>query len=125
MLEHHMATHPWLLTIIKISLLLFCTISIYLPSTTLAQNSPDIRGVKMSPIKISVSIHDENLSEIERISQNLQSHGVTIEQTLLSIGMITGSIEPHLVDNLYQIQGVKQVERQESYQLDPPDSDVQ
>lgn len=79
----------------------------------------------MSPIKISVSIKDENLSEIEKISQNLQSHGLNVEQTLLSIGMITGSIETHLVDSLYQIQGVKQVERQESYQLPLPDSDIQ
>jgi hypothetical protein len=105
--------------------LLFCAIHIYLPSTILAQYSPDIRGVKMSPIKISVSIKDENLSEIERISQNLQSHGLNVEQTLLNIGMITGSIETHLVDSLYQIHGVKQVERQESYQLPLPDSDIQ
>ncbi len=79
----------------------------------------------MSPIKISISIRDENLPEIEGISQNLQSHGVNIEQVLLSIGIITGSIEPHLVDGLHHIQGVKQVEMQESYQSAPPDSDIQ
>jgi phosphotransferase system IIB component len=124
-LEHHKAHHPWVLTIIEISVVLFCTAPIYLSGDTLAQNPPSIQGVKMSPIKISVSIHDENLSEIETISQNLQSHGVNVEQTLLSIGIITGSIEPHLVDSLSKIQGVKQVEMQQSYQLAPPNSDIQ
>jgi hypothetical protein len=79
----------------------------------------------MSQIKISVSVNDENLSEIERISQNLQSFGVNIEQALPSIGIINGSIEHNLVDNLYQIKGVKQVEPQETYQLAPPNSDIQ
>lgn len=79
----------------------------------------------MSQIKISVSVNDESLSEIERISQNLQSFGMNIEQALPSIGIINGSIEPNLFDSLYQIKGVKQVEPQETYQLAPPNSDIQ
>jgi hypothetical protein len=113
------------MTTFKNLVVLRCNAPIYLSCNILPQNSTGIRGVKMSPIKISISIGDENLSEIERISQNLQSHGVNIEQTLLSIGIVTGSIEPHLVDSLYQIQGVKQVETQEIYQSAPPDSDIQ
>lgn len=79
----------------------------------------------MSQIQISVSVDDAHLPEIEKISQELRSAGVSVEQTLSSIGVISGSIESKLINNLYQIKGVKQVEQQGTYQLAPPNSTIQ
>jgi hypothetical protein len=120
-----MTSNAWILSIVTISVLLCLTTPIYLSTDILAQNSLDIRGVKMSQIKISISVDDAHLSEMEKISQNLRSSGVNVEQTLPSIGIINGSIDPDLVNSLYQIEGVQQVEQQGTYQLAPPSSDIQ
>ncbi len=79
----------------------------------------------MSQVKISVSIDDAHLPQIQQISEHLQSSGMSIEQILSSIGVITGSIESEQVNNLYQIEGVQNVESQQTYQIAPPDSEVQ
>ncbi|MDJ0746136.1 MAG: hypothetical protein QNJ32_22615 [Xenococcaceae cyanobacterium MO_167.B27] len=79
----------------------------------------------MSEIKICVSIDDAHLPQIQQISEQLQSSGMSVEETLSSIGVITGSIESEQVNNLYQIEGVQNVESQQTYQIAPPDSDVQ
>lgn len=79
----------------------------------------------MSQIPICVSVEDGHLSQIEQISEQLQSYGMNVEQILSTIGMITGSIESEKVKNLYQIEGVQNVESQQSYQIAPPDSNVQ
>jgi hypothetical protein len=79
----------------------------------------------MSQVQISISVDDAHLPEIEKISQELRFAGVSVERTLSSIGVIIGSIEPKLINNLYQIKGVKQVEQQGTYQLAPPDSEIQ
>ena len=79
----------------------------------------------MSQIKISVCIDDAHLPSVEKIAQQLQSSGVSVEQTLSSIGIINGSIDRGKVNSLYAIEGVKQVEQQEIYQLAPPNSPLQ
>ena len=79
----------------------------------------------MSEVQISVSVDDAHLSQIEQISQQLESSGMNVEQTLSSIGVVSGSIQPDKLSSLYQIEGVKNVEPQQSYQLVPPSSDIQ
>lgn len=79
----------------------------------------------MSEVKISVSVDDAHLSQISQISQQLQSSGMNIEQTLSTIGIVSGSIQADKLNSLYQIEGVKDVESQQSFQLAPPNSDIQ
>lgn len=79
----------------------------------------------MSQVQVSVSVDDAYLSQIEQISQQLQSSGMNVEQTLSSIGVINGSIESDKVNSLYQIEGVQNVESQQGYQLAPPNSELQ
>lgn len=79
----------------------------------------------MSQVQVSVSVDNAHLAQIEQISQRLQSSGMNVQQTLSSIGVINGSIEPDQLNSLTQIEGVKNVEPQQSYQLAPPSSDVQ
>ena len=86
------------------------------------QNSLLIQGTEMSNVKILVSVDDTHLSQIEQISHQLESSGMNVEQTLSIIGIINGSIEYDKLDSLYKIEGVKNVELQQTYQLAPPNS---
>ncbi len=79
----------------------------------------------MSEVKISVSVDDAHLSQISQISQQLQSSGMNVEQTLSIVGIVSGSIDQNKLNNLYQIEGVKNVESQQGFQLAPPNSDIQ
>lgn len=79
----------------------------------------------MSQVPICVSIDEAHLAQIQQISQRLQSSGMTVEQTLATIGVITGSINADRLENITQIEGVKNVETQQNYQLNPPHSDLQ
>ena len=79
----------------------------------------------MSEVQISVSVDDAHLSQIEQICQQLEASGMNVEETLSIIGVISGSIQPDKLNRLAQIEGVKNVEPQESYRLAPPSSDIQ
>jgi hypothetical protein len=75
------------------------------------QNPFFIQGTKMSQVQVSVSVDNAHLPQIGQISQQLQSSGMNVEQTLFSIGVINGSIPSDRLNSLYQ--------------LAPPNSDIQ
>jgi hypothetical protein len=100
-------------------------LALFVPTYLFTQNPPFIQGTEMSLIQISVSVDNAHLPQIGQISQQLQSSGMNVEQTLSSIGVINGSIPSDRLNSLYQIEGVKNVEPQQTYQLAPPDSDIQ
>lgn len=79
----------------------------------------------MSKVQVSISVDDAHLPDIEQISQQLQLSGMDVKQTLSSIGVINGSIESDRLSSLSQIEGVQNVEPQQSYQLAPPSSPIQ
>lgn len=79
----------------------------------------------MSKIKISISIEDAHIERILEIARDLNSVGMEVEQTLPTVGVIGGSIEPDKIYALNQIEGVQHIEHERSYQLAPPDSEVQ
>lgn len=79
----------------------------------------------MSQVQICVSIDEAYLAQIQQISQQLQSSGMIVEQALATIGVISGSINADRLEHITQIEGVKSVETQQNYQLNPPDADIQ
>ena len=79
----------------------------------------------MSKVQVSISIDDAHINQISEIAKNLQSMGMDVEQTLPSIGVISGSVSSDQVNHLDKIEGVQHVESERSYQLAPPDSDIQ
>lgn len=108
------------------SLAILClAVPIYLSKGISTQNPSSIQGNEMSQVKVSVSVDNAHLPQIEQVSQQLQSSGMNVEQTLSSIGVINGSIESDKVNSLYQIEGVQNVESQQGYQLAPPNSELQ
>ena len=119
-----MNSHHWKVFGLTTTVILCLAIPICLSRYLATLNQPLIKGTEMSKIKISVSVDDSHLSQIEQVSQQLQSSGMSVEQTLSTIGVISGSISADKLDDLDQIEGIK-VEPQESYQLAPPNSDLQ
>ncbi|EAZ92340.1 hypothetical protein [Crocosphaera chwakensis] len=79
----------------------------------------------MSNVQVSICIDDAHLSQIEQIAQKLQSSGMKVTQTLANIGIINGSISSEQLNHIAQIEGVETVERQQTYQLNPPSSHIQ
>jgi hypothetical protein len=79
----------------------------------------------MPKVKVSVSVDDAHVNQILKVAEGLQSVGMDVEQTLPSVGVISGSIASDQVNRLYQIEGVQHIEPERSYQLAPPDSDLQ
>lgn len=88
-------------------------------------NSTFIQGIEMSQIKISVAVDDAHLSQIQQISEQLQSSGMNVEKILSSIGVINGLVESNQLDSLYQIEGIQSIEPQQGFQLAPPNSNIQ
>ncbi len=105
--------------------MLCLAISIYLSSALATPNPLLIQGTEMSEVQISVSVDDAHLSQIEQISRQLESSGMNVEQTLSSLGIISGSIQSEKLNSLYQVEGIKNVEPEQSYRLAPPNSDIQ
>ncbi len=120
-----MNSNYWKLYGITSIAILCLAIPIYLSKDVSAQNPLSTQGAEMSQVKISVSVDDAHLPQIQQISQQLQSSGMNVEQTLSTIGVISGSISQGKLNSLFQIEGVKNVETQESYQLAPPSSGLQ
>lgn len=83
-----------------------------------------MREVDMSKVDVVISVDDDHIDQIYQVVESLQSLGMDIEQAL-SIGVISGSISRDQLSRLNQVQGVKDVETERSYQLPPPNSEIQ
>jgi hypothetical protein len=79
----------------------------------------------MSTIKLLISVRDDYQNRLPEVAQKLQAAGMQVDQWLTELGVITGSISAESMSALSQIEGVADVEPDETYQLGPPESDVQ
>lgn len=74
---------------------------------------------------IVVSVDEDHLADVGAVAERLQRAGLTVDETLADIGVITGSVDPARTAELEAVEGVAHVERSREFQLPPPDSDVQ
>ncbi len=78
------------------------------------------------PVQVNVLVDDEHLPAIDEVASALGEAGLTVAQTLRSVGVITGSVsDSGQTDALRQIAGVVGVEVNREVQLPPPDAPVQ
>jgi hypothetical protein len=77
------------------------------------------------PEKITVSVADDAVDRIDEVVAALEHGGMSVEQVLRPIGLITGSVDTQRVQALGSVAGVAAVEPQRTVQLPPPDSGVQ
>ncbi|NCJ05311.1 ketohydroxyglutarate aldolase [Synechococcales cyanobacterium C] len=79
----------------------------------------------MERIKVTVTVRDAHLGQIETVAQKLADLGLAIEQTLPTIGVITGTVRSEQVQALRQVSEVELVAAEQSYRLPPPSSNIQ
>lgn len=63
--------------------------------------------------------------EAEPVAEQLRAAGMTVEQVLGAVGIITGSIDAERRASLAAVPGVVAVELDRPVQLAPPDSEIQ
>lgn len=79
----------------------------------------------MAEVNVIVSVDDAHLPDILEVAEDLRKAGVEVEQIMDTIGVITGSCNSQAVSTLAQIAGVAAVEKEQRYQLPPPNSEIQ
>jgi hypothetical protein len=81
--------------------------------------------VTTDPQQVVVTVDDDQLAEIGELAERLRLAGMRIDQVLGDIGVITGSLPADRLTSAQRLPGVAAVERETSFQLPPPDEDVQ
>lgn len=77
------------------------------------------------PKRITVTVDDAHLDDLEGLAAALRAAGMQVQQILSSIGIITGEVADAQRAAIVQVPGVVSVENQQVFQLPPPDSDIQ
>lgn len=63
--------------------------------------------------------------DAEVVAEQLRATGMTVEQVLPAIGVITGTVAPEQRAALADVPGVLAVEPEQAFRLPPPDSEIQ
>ena len=79
----------------------------------------------MSKMKVVVSVDDDHLSKFPQVVDEAKSAGMTIDEQMHAIGIISGSIDSSQEDLLKNVKGIEHVESARDYQIAPPESPVQ
>ena len=79
----------------------------------------------MAKVQLSVSVRDSHLKQLGKVAKAAEKAGMKVEQTLESLGVLTGSIDASKVKQLHKIAGVSHVEEERKVSLPSPDSPVQ
>ncbi|MGH3903014.1 MAG: hypothetical protein ACRDTE_02260 [Pseudonocardiaceae bacterium] len=75
--------------------------------------------------RITVSVTDEQQANIDELAARLRAVGMEVDQVLPTVGVITGSVTRSQRTLIERAAGVAAVEDETSFQVAPPDSDVQ
>ncbi len=75
--------------------------------------------------KVNVSVADDHLSRFADVVARCRKAGLKVEHEMKSIGVISGSIDDEALNKLRRVKGVSHIESESSFQLAPPNSDVQ
>ena len=79
----------------------------------------------MSRVNVSVLIRDDSLDRINEVVKQVKSKGMQVNRVLQQSGVLTGSVDADDLIGLNKVKGVSGVEPERSFQIMPPDSDVQ
>ena len=79
----------------------------------------------MATKKLLVSVADDALADFAAVVRDCERAGLAVEETMDTIGVITGTIDAARLDGLKQVRGVRDVEDASTTTIAPPESDVQ
>ncbi len=75
--------------------------------------------------RVTVTIDDDHLSHADEVADQLRAAGMTVEQVLGTVGIITGSVDAGQRPSLEAVPGVAAVEEETTFQIAPPDAEIQ
>ena len=75
--------------------------------------------------RITVTVTEGQQPNIDELADRLRAAGMQVDQVLPAVGVITGSVTGSQRTLIEQEAGVAAVEDETSFQIAPPDSDVQ
>jgi hypothetical protein len=78
-----------------------------------------------APAEVTVSVDDEHVTDVHGVAERLRAVGLSIDELFEELGVIVGRIDASEADRLRDVEGVASVERSRSYQLPPPESEIQ
>lgn len=79
----------------------------------------------MTKVPITISVDDEHLSQVPAVAAALREKGVTVEKELEASGVIIGSVDTADLAEIEDVAGVAFVEQERSFDIGPPERDVQ
>ena len=79
----------------------------------------------MDKVTVNITIGDAYLEQIDQVTEDLKAAGLEVEQTLSTLGIVTGSIESEKVSSLSEVTGVDAVEADRTITLPPPGANLQ
>jgi hypothetical protein len=110
-------TH-WLIVVIVTAGLVGCSPS----GSDVVDATP---GADMSKIQVTISIDDAHLEQIDQVADQLKAAGLDVDQTMSTLGIVTGSVDSDKLSALSKVDGVDSVQKEKTINLPPPGSDVQ
>jgi hypothetical protein len=75
--------------------------------------------------RVTVTVHDDQLPRIDELADRLRAAGMRIDQVLHPVGVITGSVPSAQRAMIQAMPGVAAVEAETTFQLPPPDAEIQ
>lgn len=75
--------------------------------------------------KVSVLVADDYQDRFSEVVEAARRAGLDVEEELATIGLMTGAIDDSQRSTLESVQGIAAVEEPRTYQLAPPESEVQ
>ncbi len=75
--------------------------------------------------RVTVTVSDDHVAEIDDLAERLRTAGLRVEQVLGAAGVITGVVDQTGRASIAAVPGVAAVEDETSFQLPPPESDIQ
>ena len=79
----------------------------------------------MAAEDVNVSVADDHLDGFPDVVERMKKVGLKVHQQMEAVGVVSGSIDPAKLADLERVEGVAAVEPSRSFQLPPPESDVQ
>ena len=86
---------------------------------------PEKPGTAVPGSKVTVTVADDRLGDEESLAEELRAAGMEVEQVLGGIGIIAGSVPAGRRPAIGDIAGIAGVEEETTFQLPPPDAEIQ
>ncbi len=79
----------------------------------------------MAAEDVNVSVADDHLARFPDVVRRMEKAGLKVQQQLEAAGVVSGSIDRAQLPDLEEVEGVAAVEPSRSFQLPPPESEIQ